>query len=281
MNIAKKTLAIASISVASIISSQAALIFYEGVNSETDVFDQREFAPVNARWTTSDSSFYSVSGTGQTYPGLPTQPGGFNAPNQFGRQTTALIGQQPASGVYWLSYLVRFSATVSTGTGVSFFQGSQERNFFGVNRVPTTPPAPVGPIRWSNSIDPLSPGSPDGQFYGTANITPPSVGSSRFVVVRMDMSNPIGVYHMWVNPLLPDGVNTAQVTDSAAINGVAGTNFTPFNFDRVRIGNFDAGVPRFDEIRVATTWASVIPEPSSALLSIMGLAAAVGIRRRK
>jgi hypothetical protein len=57
---------------------------------------------------------------------------------------------------------------------------------------------------------------------------------------------------------------------------------TDLSFDRLSLANFaDGGVLQVDEIRIGTTYASVVPEPSTLALALAGVAASLGSLRRR
>ncbi len=150
-------------------------------------------------------------------------------------QSFRQFAPQPASGIYWISVLMRVDAAdnnPSGSFGLSLFDGaSTERNFLGK----------AGNPNWGVA----------GQ--GASNSGVPIVGNTTtFILARYNMDT--GLAHFWLNPT-PGG---AQPTDASAFNGPAGTNFTPFTFDRIRLGRFGAN-GYIDEFRLGTTFTDVAP----------------------
>ncbi len=84
----------------------------------------------------------------------------------------------------------------------------------------------------------------------------------------------------------PDFASLGTGTAPTGGSGVSFSGLFSFPFEQVTLEN-RSGVSndtvRFDEIRIGSTWADVspVPEPSALLLAGGGLAAAVGVRRRR
>lgn len=230
--------------------AQAALIVYEGFDYAAD-FDARN---VQANWT--GSSFFSVNSPGLTYSNLIVTGNRFESPNEFGREMFRNIGTQAATGTYWLSFIVDLETATTGGVGISLFNGGSENSFYGVAAGNT----------WGN-------GGGSGQFATTATTAAPT-----FLTFRLNMD--AGISHMWINAT-PGAIDP---TNATAANGVGGTAFTAFAFDRIRTGVFfGGGNGAFDEIRLGTTFGDVapIPEPSTYALLAIGLGALVFLRRRR
>lgn len=211
------------------VTAQAAPIFYDGMNYPV-VFDS---ATVQTTWTGVMSM--NVVSPGLTYPGLGYIGKAMRSPNEFGREMFAVIPNQPATGVYWLSFLTQLETASVGGVGISFFNNNDERSFFGSGAVENDPVRKWG--NWGGQ----------GQFNGgmtTADVT--------FLTVKIDMT--AGKYFMWVNPT----ISTTAPVEANAINGPDGTAFTPYTFNRLRLGVFyGGGNGSFDEVRLGTTAADV------------------------
>ena len=170
--------------------------------------------------------------------------------NQSYRQLTP----QPANGTYWISLVMNVDdadAANEKSLGVSLFDGAAERNFLGK----------AASVNWSVA----------GAAASDSSV--PIIGNTdTLILARYNMDT--GIAHFWLNPM-PGG---AEPTNASAFNGEAGTDFTAFSFDRIRLGRFEAN-GYIDEVRIGTDYASVTPSnntPSTELAifrSSNGLAA--------
>jgi len=259
----------ASILLASLPSAHATLIAYEG-------FDYAQNAGLNnqaggtgwttvwtgGNWRTNNSAFSSSqpsgfeNSTGLIYTGLTTV-GNAARNGQQGNQGFRDFASQAATGTYWISFLMQKDTTTSGSYGISLFDGGTERNF-------------MGTVNSGNF-------SVAGQGANVSSIGVTMTPS--LFVARYDMD--AGVAHFWIN----SDLSSTTPTNASAFNGVGGTSFTAFAFDRIRLGGFhEQGY--LDEFRLGTTAEAVgfaaIPEPSAfaalAGLSVLGLAA---LRRRR
>ncbi|MEO8616552.1 MAG: hypothetical protein ABI600_15525 [Luteolibacter sp.] len=218
------------------LTAHAAPIFYDGMNFD-EASDSRD---VQSTWTGND--YMSVESPGLVYPNLAVQGRTMRSPNQYGRQMFAsLPSTQPATGVYWLSFLTQLETASVSGVGISLFDDGDEKSFFGSG---------TG-SKWGNW-------SGDGQFNGST-----TTANTTLLTVKIDMTS--GKYYMWVNPT----VTSVAPIEADAINGPNGTAFTPYAFNRLRLGVFfGGGKGAFDEIRLGATAADVgFVNPPSPLIA--------------
>ena len=184
---------------------------------------------VNSGWRTPNNGWGENVST-LTYSPLSTM-GTSARPNNGGATSFRQFGPQTAAGTYWVSFIMNVDsadAGNSAALGVSLFNGGSEQCFMGK----------ASSANWS---------------VGGAGASASSVaiagGSNTWIVARYDMDT--GLAHFWVDPSL----NTIP-SDASAWNVPGGTSFTPFSFDRIRLGSFGAN-GYIDEFSFGTTFAKV------------------------
>jgi hypothetical protein len=95
-------------------------------------------------------------------------------------------------------------------------------------------------------------------------------GQTFQLVVNIDPSTG---YTMWVNPT---GFNSVNGTPTGGTSASMTSNLLPFSFDTIQLGGDDPtntnGSVTFDEFRMGTTAAAVVPEPSTYAMALAGLA---------
>lgn len=210
----------------------------------------------NGGWRTPNTGFSENEAT-LSFSNLVvggTAARGSNDNSQSFRQ----FGTQAATGTYWISMLMTndIGENASSSFGLSLFNGGSEQNFIGK----------AGVANWGVA----------GQGGATSGLAA-STNTTAFLVSRYDMG--AGVAHHWVNST-PGAVDP---TNASAFNGVGGTAFTAFAFDRIRLGRFNTATGgTIDEFRLGTSYTDVapIPEPSTYALLALGLGALVFLRRR-
>ena len=191
----------------------------------------------NGGWRTPTTTFGENQAT-LTYSNLSTIGASARAGNDY-IGSFRQFGPQTASGIYWVSFLMNVdSGDASNGNslGVSLFNGGTEINFMG---------------------------KPSSANWGVAGAGASSSGvaivggSNTWIVARYNMDT--GKAHFWLNPS-PNSVPS----DASAWNGPGGTSFTPFSFDRIRLGRFGAN-GYIDEFRLGTTFAAAMAKQTPSV----------------
>jgi hypothetical protein len=85
--------------------------------------------------------------------------------------------------------------------------------------------------------------------------------------------NPSTGYTMWVNPT---GFDYGSGVPTGGTSANLNSNLLQFSFDTILLGGDDptntSGSVTFDEFRMGTTAAAVVPEPSTIAMALAGLA---------
>jgi hypothetical protein len=161
------------------------------------------------------------------------------------------------SGTAYVSLLAKLDAgTAGSGyAGLSLFNGASENLFIG---------QPTGMTNWG--LD---------QATGPQSTSTPENATTHLFVVQIDYGAGAGGQdrvRMYVDP-----TPGQSAPDVAAAIDVSTTRSASFNQVRIQSG---ANQVAFDEVRVATDYASaVVPEPAS--IGLLGLGAAAGLIRRR
>jgi len=258
--------------------SQAALILYEpfaigdGAYTVGEIDNQNPtVAGFTSAWTINPGeSPYSggtVSSTGLTYPGLPTTGGMYAALNARWYRELSTPFTTATSGTYWMSYL--YQSTEANGGTFQAFEtyttganpGTDSTRTFAIVN---------GAEGWGGG------GAGTGQFSVFADNTKLLGAADTTVnlfVIKMEFnSSGSDTFTVWRNP---------DLNSEPTAGGVSYTGNLSFSY----VGIFNAnssGEARFDELRIATTFADaigVIPEPSAALLGGLGMLCL--LRRRR
>ena len=242
-------------------SSKAVLIVYEGFDypQQTGLATQSGGTGWATTWDSStwrtNSLGYGEISTGLTYSTLTTVGQAARNENN-GNQSFRTFTPQGATGLatYWISFLIQKDlASGASSFGISLFNGpGSEQNFLGHANSDNFSVAGQG----ANNLGPLV-------------TTTPS-----FFVARYDMTTNFA--HFWIDPSL-----SGTPSDASAFNGSAGTAFTDFTFDRIRLGKFDGNSGYLDEIRIGTAYGDVSPVPEPSTYALLGLGALVALLRMR
>jgi hypothetical protein len=203
---------------------------------------------------TADLSYGNLTKSGNM---LHTNAGGQGVYRTFG-QTYGTVENSVAKD-YWFSAIMEVdSAASSSYAGISLFQGTSEKFFFGQDMTAKF---------WSMELSAIT---------LRAQSTIPSTSLvSAFVVLELNGASKTA--NLYVNPSTLGG--NAPATPSATLS----FSNHDFSFDRIRIQsggleNLDA-----DEFRFGTTYADVtpttVPEPTTYLLMAIALGAVAICRR--
>lgn len=262
--------------------SQGALSVYEGFDYSDPAGTSLSGLNGGTGW---DAAFPAPSGTanlqpGLSYPGLSTVGLATQwSPNvNFGAgRAWDTATAPPANGTYWFSALVQAN-------------GIAQGNFnWMYSTLSTNGQNGVG-FRLSNVGGSANFRAISGNNDGTSNPQAGStfaVGSTHLIVGRLVLDSSSGsVLRLWVNPdlastpteLSPD---TAELAISAADTATLRPSITGRAFGT---GGADpaANNLRYDEIRIGTTFADVVPvpEPASGVFALVGMLGLVLRRRR-
>lgn len=238
--------------------SYAALIAYEGFQ---DYNTDATGSPTSDSLLTGNNGGFgwtdawtSVAGPAVVAPGIPlsfgTIQGGSRALQLDGTNNNSVAFRSFPSqtGDLYVSFLYRSASAGAIGNG-DFVQFTLSTAAPGTNN-------DIPNISFSNQLVTARLGS----NLTATNTTPITDGTSFLVVARLWKTTPgeSNLYNhltMWLNPV--DESSFSQTVD--AFTGF-GPSVSVVNF---RTNGIDAGdLSQFDEIRIGTTFASVIPEPS-------------------
>lgn len=221
--------------------SEAQLIAYDGFGNGplANLAGSNGGTGWPSTWAQGGDNLTKVAGAGLTYPGLDTTPGGAVSPVGGGVWPNSAyyraFGPLPSgtTSVY-VSFLMRDDAAFGIWGGISFGSYPYEMT--------------VGsPLGWYTYGLMLSEGN------GNATNKPLVQGETTLVVVKITKNAGPGItYRMYLNPT----VGNAEPSFADALYGVAQVNALP---TVVAIDNGTGFTT--DELRVGTTWASVLPQP--------------------
>lgn len=177
-----------------------------------------------------------------------------------------LLGGPYSSGVLYYSMLVNFSA-LPQGAGTYFTHLMNDGTTFRARVVTTTVAAGAGSFRLA-----ISNGSnPPTYVQYPLDL---SLGTDYLIVVRYDINSVLS--RLWINPATEsdDSVEAADAVTGAPIYAIA------LRQSRTS-GPTDMGTLTVDNVKVATTFVEVIPEPTCLLpVGLAGLALAGRVRWR-
>jgi len=180
-----------------------------------------------------------------------------------------LLGGPYSAGVLYYSMLVNFSA-LPQGAGTYFTHLMNDSTTFRARVVTTTNGASPGSFRLAIS---------NGSNPPTYALHPLdlSLGTDYLIVVRYDMDQPWVRSRLWINPA-GESDTSVEATDD-----VTGAPIYAIALRQSRTsGPTDMGVLTVDNVRVATTFVEVVPEPTWLLpVGLAGLALAGRLCRRK
>ena len=271
-------------------SARAAKIAYDPFNqSPVESISGTLSAPPGG-WPTRDQVWGDVTGTVGISAGSLTPPSGaINVAtngnratvfNQTGSQVAAFrdfgftFSTTPGTGDnLWFSFLYRpadRTGGVGINEGISLFKGGTEKMFFGAD---------------GNGDLVIRALGGQSAIFGDqfANTLIDATSNQTFLIVTNVRGSTD--YSIWVDPSgfdqllgVPTGGTSASLT----------SNLSAFEFDRVRLGDDTTspaqGAAMFDEFRMGTTAIdvvpTVVPEPSTLLLALLGLMLLPRRRRR-
>jgi hypothetical protein len=113
------------------------------------------------------------------------------------------------------------------------------------------------------------------------DLTSHQIGETLFIVGQYDLSTTVAA--LWINPVPGEAQPVPNVTDTASTAMQRVASFTLFG-DNSEVGSSNFPIMgQMDNLRDGLTWASVtpIPEPSTAVIAALGLAALTPSRGRR
>jgi hypothetical protein len=263
-------------------AARAALIAYEPFATGDGAYNVGEIDNQNptvtgfsGAWTiNAGQTGYSggtVSATGLTYPGLPTTGGMYAALNARWYRALSTPFDGTTSGTYWMSFL--YQSTEANGGNFQAFElyneGAKTRgDYWDYPGADGTRMFAIvnGAEGWGGG------GAGTGQFSILADNTKLLGAADTAVnlfVIKMEFnSSGNDTFTAWMNPSLA----------SEPTGGVSYTGNLSFTYAGVFNAN-GSGEARLDELRIGTTFASVIPEPAS--IGMLGAAAVAMLLRRR
>jgi len=189
-------------------------------------------------WANASDNLTKISGAGLSYAGLATTPGGAVTPTANGTWPSSIyqraFGTLPAgTNSVYVSFLMRDDAAWGIWGGVSF--GSYPYKM--------TVGSPLGMYSYGMTLS---------EGLGDVTNKPLIQGQTTFIVVRISKNTPAaGIsYRMYINP----AVGSAEPGFADAQYGVGPVSNLPTALSIDNGTGFTT-----DEIRVGTTWASVLP----------------------
>ncbi len=190
-----------------------------------------------------NSGANKYSGTGNVFRSLNLGAGSVSS--SLGLVTAGTLGMD--STTLWMSFIGQRQG--GGYAGVSLYGGGSELIFFGSNGI-----------------------NPDWGIGNEATTAGTPADSEAYILVKMEFgaANNNDTFSMWSNPDLStgeSGLGTANATSSVF----------DVKFDEIRLGT--ASTLLVDELRLGTTFADAVPEPSS--LSLVALGGLALLRRRR
>ncbi len=209
----------------------------------------------------------------------PLQVGGnsavftwFSPQNGSLRSLVSSRGGAPAD--MWLSFLMAGTAAGNQGLSLYFGGSFGNENLWLGTPGGSTYGFRVGPAAAADSTT------------HTVSTAVAATGATHFLAAHLVLSGPTTADNSVTLYVDPDFASLGTGTAPTGGSSVSFSGLFSFPFEQVTLEN-RSGVSndtvRFDEIRIGSTWADVspVPEPSALLLAGGGLAAAVGVRRRR
>lgn len=235
-------------------------------------------ANTTSSWTTQASA--AVTAGGLSYSGTTGYSSSSGnkltmtptaATDQFGSaRAFRNLGQTVATnsvGSLYFSFLMQKTNVTNRTLNLAFFNGTTELFNIGQNNSASGNLGTLG-VNFG------------GLNYPTSALT---LGNDMHLIIGkldFEVSSSMDRITLWVNPMDITG-GEGSLTPYLTVD----SNLTTTGLDSIRLfagqtsGGFNAVTGNFDEIRVGSSFASVIPEPSTALLGGLGLLAL--LRRRR
>ena len=260
-------------------SSHAATLLYDPFNQPEGALDGTSSTGGSpaAIWPTEGQNYTTPAGATQVASGslsgsVLTQGnraviGDNNGNDQIFRLFGTTLGG-PGTDL-WLSFLIS-APSAKISQVLSLFNGTQETLAIGVNASTV----------FGMSVRTNGATTTAGNPSVSTGLAPDN--NAHFMVVHLQLVEGTGnsTFSFFADP---DVSSYGGAAPTGSFTGVfSGNNSLPFQFDRIRLGEFSGTTTAFDEIRIGDSWADVspVPEPTSAICAALG-AILLGVRRRQ
>lgn len=258
------------------VSTQAALIAYEGFNYSTGQLAGQTpggGSGFSGSWFTASGAAAetTVNSSGFTYTGLASQGGSGQilqdaSKTHTGAYLNLSTTLAATNNTYYISFLARYDGA-SADDNAYLFLDLYSGTSISVASLGKQPVANTGV--WG--MNTRSNGGNPNLFYDTGG---PTVDNLALLVYKIQFTSANNAtMSLFVNPDLSLGEPGTADATGTRVNSAAVTTWDTIRFQ----SNNDASI---DEIRIGTTWADVIPEPSSAMLGLLGSSLLL-IRKRR
>jgi hypothetical protein len=251
-------------------TTHAALVVYDPFNQSPGIMDGTASSGGTppALWPTAGQNYGTLTGAAQIVSdslsgsvftqGNRAQIGDNNGSDFLFRLFGATLGG-PGSDL-WISFLIS-AASAKNSQVISLFNGAQETLAIGVNNA----------AFYGMSVRTNGATTTAGNPIVSTTLAPDN--NAHFVAVHLQLVAGTGnsTFSFFADPSFAS-YGTAAPT--GGFTGVfSGNNSLPFQFDRIRLGEFSGATTAFDEFRIGDTWADVspttVPEPSTTLLTAL------------
>jgi len=256
------------------INTQAALIAYEGFNySAGQLAGQTPGtgSGFSGSWFTASGAAAetTVNSSGFTYTGLASQGGSGQILQDASKaHTGAFLNLSTTlaatNNTYYISFLARYDGTSANDSAYLFLDLYSGTSIsvasLGKQSVANTGVWGINTRSNGGSV-----------FYDTGG---PTVDNLALLVYKIQFTSANNAtMSLFVNPDLSMGEPGTADATGPRVNTTAVSTWDTIRFQ----SNNDASI---DEIRIGTTWADVVPEPSSAMLGLLGSSLLL-IRKRR
>jgi hypothetical protein len=218
------------------------------------------------------TSNFQPNSTGENSPAVSYEAGGrlqwLGATTTFDRQINRQLSATPSSTEWWFSIMVNrlswANSTANTFAVGGFIDGSGNGLQVGYDDQLVNNFTPDLVVRLGGANRVIETDAP--------------ANSSRYVLIKLDINTSGNdTVSVWNNPAVADPLGVADfVWNDVNVSD----SLTPFTQSKYQSPG-QSGVVYWDEIRLGTDYASVVPEPSSIALVLMGAGGLLALRRRQ